>query len=140
MKWDLFISHASEDKKDFVLPLAEKLIAEGFEVWYDTFTLTLGDNLRRSIEKGLAESRFGVVVLSPNFFAKQWTNLELDGLFALEKMDEKRILPVWHNVKSSDVEKYSLFLAMRLGVSTDKGLDHVVQEISKVVKPLKQQT
>lgn len=134
MTWDLFISHASEDKAEVARPLADKLQAKGFKVWYDEYTLSLGDNLRRSIEQGLAQSQFAVVVLSPNFFAKKWTNLELDGLFALEKTDEKRILPVWHNVTAGDVERYSSFMAMRLGVSTAKGLDHVVEQVQRAVQ------
>jgi hypothetical protein len=134
MTWDLFISHASEDKADVARPLADMLQAKGFKVWYDEYTLTLGDNLRRSIEQGLAQSQFGVVILSPNFFAKKWTNLELDGLFALEMPGEKRILPVWHNVTAGDVESYSSFMAMRLGVPTSMGLDHVVDQIRLAVE------
>ena len=133
MKWDLFISHASEDKDDFVRPLAEKLIAKGFKVWYDEFTLKLGDKLLRSIEKGLAESRFGVVILSPYFFKKKWTKLELAGLVALEQQEENRILPVWYKIEENDVKSYSPSLADRVAVKTDGRLDHVVQEISKAV-------
>jgi len=107
---------------------------KGYKVWYDEYTLTLGDNLRRSIEQGLAQSRYAVVVLSPSFFAKKWTNLELDGLFALEKPGEKRILPVWHNVSATDVERFSSFMAMRLGVPTSKGLDQVVEMIDEAVQ------
>jgi hypothetical protein len=134
MKWDLFISHASEDKADVARPLAHMLQAKGFSVWYDEYTLTLGDNLRRSIEQGLSQSQFGVVILSRSFFAKKWPNLELDGLFALEKPGEKRILPVWHNVAAGDVESYSSFMAMRLGVPTSKGLEHVVGQIDQAIQ------
>jgi hypothetical protein len=134
MNWDLFISHASEDKADIARPLADMLQAKGYKVWYDEYALTLGDNLRHSIEQGLAQSQFGVVILSANFFAKKWTNLELDGLFALEKRGQKRILPVWHNVTAGDVESYSSFMAMRMGVPTSKGLDHVVQQIIQAVE------
>lgn len=129
MNWDFFISHASEDKDAVARPLAEMLQASGFKVWYDESTLTLGDNLRRSIEHGLANSRFGIVILSPSFFAKKWPQLELDGLFALERPGQKKILPVWHNITASDVERFSSFLAMRLGVPTSTGLDNVVKKI-----------
>lgn len=134
MTWDLFISHASEDKADVAGPLSDLLRANGFKVWYDDYTLTLGDNLRQSIEQGLAKSEFAVVILSPSFFAKKWTNLELDGLFALEKPGQKRILPVWHNVAAGDVESYSSFMAMRLGVPTSRGLNHVVDQIRCAVE------
>jgi hypothetical protein len=78
-RWDAFISHASEDKQEFVRPLADALQALGSSIWYDDFALTVGDSLRRSIDHGLANSRWGVVVLSPNFFAKHWPQIELDG-------------------------------------------------------------
>lgn len=134
MTWDLFISHASEDKAEIARPLADMLMAKGYKVWYDEYTLMLGDNLRRSIEQGLAQSQFGVVILSPHFLAKKWTNLELDGLFALEKLGQKRILPVWHNVTAGDVERFSSFMAMRQSGLTSKGLDYVVDQIDKAVR------
>jgi hypothetical protein len=70
-RWDVFICHASEDKDNFARPLAEGLRREGLSVWFDEFTLKVGDSLRRSIDHGLGYSRFGVVVLSPAFFAKE---------------------------------------------------------------------
>lgn len=68
MLYDLFISHATEDKKDFVRPLVESLKKNNIEVWYDEISLNVGDSLRESIDKGLSKSRFGLVVLSPSFF------------------------------------------------------------------------
>jgi hypothetical protein len=133
MTWDFFISDASEDKTAVAKPLADILQAGGFKVWYDEYTLSLGDNLRRSIEQGLAASRYGIVVLSPSFFAKKWPQLELDGLFALERPDEKKILPIWHGVTAADVERFSSFMAMRLGVSTSEGMDRVVGKIVDAV-------
>jgi TIR domain len=64
IEWDVFISHASEDKIDLVHPLAESLQKLGLRVWYDDFTLMIGDSLRQSIDSGLAKSRFGVVVIT----------------------------------------------------------------------------
>ncbi|MFQ5927269.1 MAG: toll/interleukin-1 receptor domain-containing protein, partial [Terriglobia bacterium] len=81
-EWDFFICHASEDKEDFVYSLAEALHAKGLRVWYDDFVLNVGDSLREAIDRGLARSRFGVVVLSPSFFARDWPKKELDGLVA----------------------------------------------------------
>ena len=66
-QYDFFICHASEDKDGFVRRLAELLEAKGASVWYDEFTLNVGDSLRREIDRGLAGSRFGVVVLSESF-------------------------------------------------------------------------
>lgn len=73
----LFISHASEDKSDVVRPLANALKEAGLTVWYDEFELRIGDSLRRKIDKGLASSRFGVVVLSKAFFGRGWPEYEL---------------------------------------------------------------
>lgn len=72
--FDVFISHASEDKADVVRPLAEALKAGGLSVWYDEFELRIGDSLRRKIDRGLAGSRFGIVVLSKAFFGRAGPN------------------------------------------------------------------
>lgn len=133
--WDLFICHASEDKDVVARPLAEHLKAVGLRVWYDEFTLSLGDSLRESIDYGLTNSRFGVVILSHNFFAKNWPQKELDGLFAKEAQGEKAILPVWHNIDRAGVLKYSPMIADRVAVNTIRGLDVVVSEIMMVIDP-----
>jgi hypothetical protein len=133
--WDIFISHASEDKDVLVRPLAERLRSLGLKVWYDEFTLSLGDSLRESIDYGLANSRFGIVVLSPHFLAKNWPKKELDGLFSRETEGEKVILPIWHNIDQAELSKHSPMMADRIAVSASKGLDTVVKEIMKVVDP-----
>ena len=107
MSWHLFISHASEDKESVARPLARALQALGMEVWLDDFELTLGDSLRRSIDRGLSSSRFGVVILSRDFFSKEWPNRELDGLASREDGKEKVILPIWHEVSREDVMAFS---------------------------------
>lgn len=71
-QWDVFICHASEDKKDFVEELAQRLHDSGLAVWCGSFSLKLGDSLRRKIDEGLANSRYGIVILSKHFFAKEW--------------------------------------------------------------------
>jgi len=128
----LFISHASEDKADFVRPLAERLKTE-FQVWYDEYELTIGDKLREKIDQGLRQCDYGVVVLSHHFFAKRWPQEELDGLFSLETRERKVILPIWRDITLEDVQKYSPILASRLAVSIDRGIGHVVHEIRKAV-------
>jgi hypothetical protein len=52
MDWDAFISHASEDKDQIARPLYLQLQELGLRIWFDEFTLTVGDSLRRSIDKG----------------------------------------------------------------------------------------
>jgi len=133
--WDIFICHAGEDKDAVARPLANGLTQAGLKVWYDEFTLTLGDSLRHAIDCGLAGSRYGAVILSPDFFAKEWPQRELDGLTAREIDGEKVILPIWHKVTHKYITRFSPTLADRLGASTDKGLDTVVREILRVVRP-----
>lgn len=127
---DLFISHASEDKGDVARPLYDLLIADGFSVWFDEAELCLGDSLRRRIDDGLKRCRFGIVILSPSFFAKEWTQRELDGLVARETgSGRKVILPVWHNVEHDDVLRYSATLADKLAAKTTDGLPAVTAAI-----------
>ena len=128
-RWHFFICHASEDKETIARPLAEALKGEGRDVWYDDFSLRLGNSLRESIDRGLANSRFGIVILSPHFFEKHWPRQELNGLATREVNGAKVILPVWHKVGFKEVREYSPTLADRVAVSTDKGLEHVVEKI-----------
>jgi len=132
--WDIFISHASEDKEAIARPLADALIARGLAVWYDEFSLKLGDSLRESINRGLERSRYGVVILSPHFFEKHWPRQELNGLATREVNGNKVILPVWHKVGFNEVREFSPTLADRLAVGTDKGLEHVVRRILDAMK------
>jgi hypothetical protein len=133
-KWDVFISHASEDKDAIARPLAETFLARGLEVWYDEYTLRVGDSLRKSIDAGLAGCKFGVVILSPFFFNKHWPEQELNGLANREVHGKKVILPVWHNVNHDDVSAFSPTLADRIGVSTSRGLEHVADELIRAME------
>jgi len=135
LDWDVFISHASEDKESFVRPLAKGLQACGLRVWFDEFTLMVGDSLRRSIDRGLARSKFGIVVISPNFLRKEWPQKELDGLIARENGSAKVLLPVWHEIDADGIKKFSPILADRVAVSSAKGLDYVVAELLRVIRP-----
>ena len=68
--YDVFISHASDDKENIVRPLSEGLSRAGFSIWYDESVMEVGDELKETIDKGISESRFAVVVLSHDFFGK----------------------------------------------------------------------
>jgi hypothetical protein len=129
-EFDVFISHASEDKDDVVRPLAVALQGSGLAVWYDEFELRIGDSLRRKIDKGLAKSRFGVVVLSQAFLGKGWPNYELDGLVTRAVTGEQVLLPVWHKISKQEVMAYSPSLADKLARSTST---HTVQEIAEEI-------
>jgi hypothetical protein len=133
--YDVFISHAGEDKDSFVRPLAAALAATGLRVWYDECTLKLGDRLRAKIDEGLASCKYGVVVLSHAFFAKEWPQAELEGLFSREMQGGKVILPVWHKVTKTEVAKFSPMLLGKLAAVTDKGVAAVAEQICAVVRP-----
>ena len=130
--WDVFISHASEDKA-VVRELFTILNARGLRVWLDEGELVLGDSLRQKIDQGLSGSRFGVVVLSPAFFRKAWPQAELDALVARESGGIKVILPVWHGLSQEDIVRYSPLLAGRLAVHTSQGLDQVSAAVLRAV-------
>ncbi len=135
VEYDIFISHASQDKKDFVEPLAEILSDMGFRVWYDDFVLKVGDSLSTSIDKGISQSKYGLVVLSPHFFEKVWTERELAGLTAREIAGRRKlILPVWHNVGHEEVLKYSPMVADKVALDTEKmSLDEIAGSIAEVL-------
>ncbi|TRZ38561.1 TIR domain-containing protein [Niallia circulans] len=119
-QFDVFISHASDDKEEFVKPLAELLVESGLSVWYDEYKLTWGKSNRQTIDNGLAKCRFGIVVLSESFFKKGWTNYELNGLVT-RMVTEGRdlILPIWHRVGFDEVKEYSSSLADISALRTD---------------------
>ncbi len=117
-EWDVFISHASEDKDSFVRPLAIALQSLDISVWYDEFTLRLGDSLSRSIDRGLARSQFGLVVISHHFIAKPWPEYELRGLVAREMDEDRVILPIWHGVTREQVLEFSPPLADKIALDT----------------------
>lgn len=133
---DVFISHASEDKDAFVRPLAEALRVEGLRVWYDEFSLRIGDSLRQKIDRGLATSRVGLVVLSPAFIAKGWTNYELDGIVTRSVSGDQVLLPIWHNITKQEVIDYSPSLADKVARSTaTHTVDEIAREIADLLNP-----
>ena len=133
---DVFICHASEDKDGFVRPLAHALRERHIDVWYDEFVLNIGDSLRVMIDRGLATSRFGIVVVSPSFFAKAWPQRELNGLVARETFEGRPVvLPIWHHVGRDEVLRFSPPLADAVAISSAEGIEEVVQRLVKVLRP-----
>ena len=131
--YDVFISHASEDKETIVRSLVSELVNQGLQVWYDEFTLRIGDSLRQKIDRGLARSRVGLVVLSSSFIAKGWTNYELDGIVTRAVSGEQLLLPIWHNITKQEVVNFSPSLADKVARST---ATHTVQEIAAEIAEL----
>ena len=131
--YDVFISYASEDKEEIVRPLANALMNEGLNVWYDEFTLHIGDSLRQKIDQGLAHSRVGLVILSTSFISKGWPNYELDGIVTRVVSGEQILLPIWHNITKQQVVDFSPSLADKVARST---ATHTVDEIAKEIAEL----
>jgi hypothetical protein len=133
--YDVFISHAWEDKDTIARPLFTALIQRGVTVWFDEAVLLLGDSLRRSIDRGLSRCRYGIVILSPDFLAKEWPQRELDGLVARETASgEKAILPILHRLDIKVLAQHSPSLADRIAVRSDLGLETVVEQILRVLE------
>lgn len=133
-EFDVFVSHASEDKDSVVRPLAHALQARALEVWFDEFELRIGDSLRRKIDAGIARSRFGIVVLSHAFFAKDWPQYELDGLVTMSVSGKQVLLPLWHEISKDEVMNQSPSLADKVALRTsDYSIEEIAEEIAAVV-------
>lgn len=132
--YDVFICHASEDKDQIVRPLAQELADLGFCVWCDEFELKVGDSLRQSIDKGLVNSRYGIIILSKAFFAKNWPQYELNGLTAREIEGQKVILPIWHGISKQDLLQYSPTLADKVALNSQKmTVEILARELAEVI-------
>ena len=133
---DVFISYASEDRSSLVKPLALELRKRGLSVWYDEFELRVGKSLRESIEQGLASSRYGIVVFSPDFISKKWPKKELNGLFAKEMAGNKiRILPILHNLARGVLIKKLPIQADRVSLSSTLSISELCDSLIQVIKP-----
>ena len=117
-----------------VRPLAEKLLQLGLRVWYDEFEMKIGDSLRRKIDHGISNSRFGIVVLSPSFLGKGWTEYELDGLVANTVKGRQKLLPIWHDISSEAVMDYSPSLADKVALATHSTpIDDIAKNICEAI-------
>jgi hypothetical protein len=136
-EWDVFISHASEDKEKFVKPLAIILARAGVKVWYDELTLKAGDSLMRSIDKGLANSKSGIVVISRAFIEKKWPEYELRGLITLEMSGKNsKVIPVWYGVSHDEVMAFSPTLADKLALDTTRqSIETIALRIIEIIRP-----
>jgi TIR domain len=132
--WDIFISHASEDKEEVVIPLAAALERAGLLVWFDRQEVHLGDSLADKIDRGLSNSAIGVVILSPSFVASSWAQSELKALSAMEEAFGRTIVyPVWHRLDKAAVTRAFPRLADRIAATTADGMASVTEKIVDVV-------
>ena len=134
-EYDVFISHAFEDKESFANDLYASLEEEGIKVWYDDLCISWGDSLRLKIDNGLKKSKYGIVILSNNFIKKGWTQYEVDGLFQREMSGGKIILPIWHNISKKEVQDFSPTLANRMALnSAIMTPKEIAEELIKILK------
>ena len=130
----IFISYASENKISAAKPLAKSLLNRGFKVWYDEYSLFLGDSLKKTIDRGLTQCDYAVIILSKAFFSKHWTQEELDGVVALESQRrEKIVLPIMFEITYEDVVRYSPTLAGKKLIHFADGIENVVESISESI-------
>ena len=135
-QWNAFISHASEDKDSFVRELYRTLTNLGLSIWYDEFTLKVGDSLSKSIDNGLLNSDFGIMIISQSFLNKGWPDYEYRSLLSKEIGNKPVILPVWYNVTRENVSQYSLYLADKFAIqSNDKNINQVALKLLEVLNP-----
>lgn len=125
--YDIFLSHASEDKDEVARPLAEMLQKRGLKVWYDETELKIGDNLVRKINAGISASRFGILVLSNSFFNKHWTKYELDVLENLMVTEDRVLFSIQHKITIEKIKSYRASLANIFARSTTT---HTIEEIA----------
>jgi len=133
-----FISHDSRDKDTLVRDLASKLseLLIPLPIWYDEYSLKIGDSLRESIEKGLREAKKCIIVLSPNYLSnKGWSKTEFNSVFTREILEKENvILPIWHQVSVQEVYKYSPILADKVGLSSSIGIEKLATKLMEVIK------
>lgn len=129
---DVFISYASEDR-GIAVEIARALEARHLRVWIDETALRPGDSLRQAVETGLAGSRFGLVLLSRNFFRKEWTQRELNGLFSREMAEGRTlVLPLWHQIDAREIAAHSPILADKVALRTSDGIPWIADKIAEL--------
>jgi hypothetical protein len=138
-KWEkplAFISHDSRNKAEIAQPLALALQKLSCPVWFDEYSMKVGDSLRESIEAGLKECRKCILILTPDFLRNGgWTKREYDSIFTRELVEQQKvILPVWHGVTPKDVYEYSPILADRVALQWSMGVDRVASKLRAAIE------
>ena len=131
-----FISHDSRDKDSIVRDLALELTKLNCPVWYDEYSLRVGDSLRQSIESGLKQTKKCILVLSPNFISNDgWPRAEFDSVFTREILEKENvILPIWHGVDAEEVYNYSPLLLDKFALESSIGVEELAKRLSRAIK------
>lgn len=140
-QFDVFVSHANDNKAEFVNALTAGLSRLGISIWYDANILDWGDNWKLQIANGLKKCRFGIVVVSPEFLGREWTEKELNELLQRQnEAGEKVILPLLYKLTISDMKKQYPQLAdfqARIIAPNDDVRDIVIDFARVLIRALK---
>ncbi len=132
---DVFLCHAWDDRKDSAKELCDILESKGVSVWFSEKDVLLGQPLLREIDKGLANSRVGIVLVTPSFIERingaGIAEKELSALLARDLL-----VPVVHNTTFEELRDASPLLGSRSGLSTiEDSLEVVAGKLAELVTP-----
>lgn len=132
--YDAFLSFANQDKYSIAVPLVEALEIREKRIWCSAVELTLGDSIAEEVNKAISLSRYGIIILSPNYF-KAWPINELNALFAkYTHQNSKVILPIWHEIQYEEVLNQVPLIADKLAISSNEGIDVVAEALVRAMK------
>lgn len=131
-KRDLFLCHAWDDRKDAAKELCDKLKARGVSVWFSENDLPLGSPMLREIDKGLAKSRAGIVLVTPALLKRVANEgvaeKELSALLAKD-----RLVPIVHNTTYEALRDVSPLLGSRSGLDTsENSMDEIADKLAEL--------
>lgn len=140
IEFDVFLSHSSLDKEEYVSELSNKLTNKGLKVFEDEKVFEIGQSQTQMMNMGILNSRFVVVFLSRNFIESGWSKYEFISFLNREiNEDNIIILPIWHEISIEEVREYNPYLVDKHALSTSKcSIDEMVEKISAVVEKSKQ--
>jgi len=106
-KYDVFISHANRDKAEYVDLLVMAVKRLGINVFYDTDAISWGDHWKDIIIQGTADSEFAIIVISQNFFDREWTERELNEFLNQQnESGQKIVLPLLLGISLDDLKAH----------------------------------
>lgn len=139
-EYDVFISHANADKEELIEELYKSLDKLGIKIFYDKEVLEWGDKWKDKILEGTKKAEFAIIVISENFFDREWTERELvEFLNRQNPNGQKLILPILHNITVEQLkEKYPSIADIQAIDSAKYTCDHIALLFARqLIKRLK---
>lgn len=139
-EYDVFISHANKDKEDLIEELYQSLQKLGISIFYDKESLEWGDNWKERILNGTKKAEFAIIVISENFFDREWTERELSEFLNRQNRNgQKLILPIIHNITNEQLKsKYPNVADIQVIDSSDYNCDQIALLFARqLIKRLK---